>query len=112
MPEAYNPEHVRQLVSALHPFVLGFDQRDFNAPTVMAAYAAKTGIFVDLNSPQDWEDGITAGVAGIQTDWPAELMAYLRARAITNSVFTYRHQSELSRLARRKGVSLPRESAS
>jgi len=80
MPEAYNPKHVQELVTALRPYVLGFDQRDFNLPTIMAAHAAKTGIFVDLNSPQDWEDGIAAGVAGIQTDWPAELMAYLRAR--------------------------------
>lgn len=80
MPEALDPKHVQELVATLHPYVLGFDQRDFNAPTVMAAYAAKTGIFVDLNSPQDWDNGITAGVTGIQTDWPAELVAYLRAR--------------------------------
>ena len=80
MPEAYNPKHVQELVTSLHPYVLGFDQRDFNAPTVIAARGAKMGIFVDLNSPQDWEDGITAGVVGIQTDWPAELVAYLRSR--------------------------------
>jgi glycerophosphoryl diester phosphodiesterase len=80
MPEAYNPEHVHQLVTDLHPYVLGFDQRDFNAPTILAAYAAHAGIFVDLNSPQDWEDGIAAGVVGIQTDWPVQLMEYLRAR--------------------------------
>lgn len=80
MPEAFDPKHVQDLVTVLHPYVLGFDARDFDAPTIMAAHAAKTGIFVDLNSPQDWEDGIAAGVAGIQTDWPVELMAYLRAR--------------------------------
>jgi glycerophosphoryl diester phosphodiesterase len=80
MPEAYDPEHVHKLVTDLHPALLGFDGRDFNAPTIMAAHSAHVGIFVDLNSPQDWDDGIAAGVAGIQTDWPAELTAYLRAR--------------------------------
>ncbi len=82
MPEAYNPKHVQELVTTLHPYVLGFDGRDFNEPTIRAAQAVQTGIFVDLNSPQDWNDGILAGVAGIQTDWPAQLMAYLRERGL------------------------------
>jgi glycerophosphoryl diester phosphodiesterase len=80
MPEAFNPEHVRELMTVLHPQVLGFDQRDFNPRTITAAHEANAGIFVDLNSPQDWDDGIAAGVVGIQTDWPSELVAYLRAR--------------------------------
>ncbi len=82
LPEAYNPKHVQELMTVLHPHVLGFDGRDFNEPTLRAANAANAGVFVDLNSPQDWEDGIAAGVAGIQTDWPFELMAYLRARGL------------------------------
>lgn len=80
MPEAFNPDHVRELMTLLRPSLLGFDQRDFNPRTIAAAHEAKAGIFVDLNSPQDWEDGISAGVAGIQTDWPVELVAYLRSR--------------------------------
>jgi glycerophosphoryl diester phosphodiesterase len=80
MPEAFNPGHVHELMTALHPSFLGFDQRDFNPRTIVAAQEAKAGIFVDLNSPQDWHDGIAAGVAGIQTDWPAELVAYLRSQ--------------------------------
>jgi len=80
MPEAFSPAHVREVIAALHPQLLGFDQRDFNPGTLAAAREANAGVFVDLNSPQDWEDGITARVAGIQTDWPAELVAYLRAR--------------------------------
>ncbi len=82
MPEAFNPDHVHELMTVLHPTLLGFDQRDFNPRTIAAAHEAKAGIFVDLNSPQDWEDGIAARVAGIQTDWPAELVAYLRARGL------------------------------
>ena len=82
LPEAYNPDHIREVMTVLHPQLLGFDSRDFDTKTILAAHAAHAGIFVDLNSPQDWEDGIVAGVAGIQTDWPAELMAYLRARGL------------------------------
>ena len=80
MPEAFNPDHIQVLMTALHPRLLGFDQRDFDDRTIRAAHAVNAGIFVDLNSPQDWDDGIAAGVFGIQTDWPAELTAYLRAR--------------------------------
>jgi glycerophosphoryl diester phosphodiesterase len=80
MPEANHPAHVQELVTVLHPFVLAFDRHDFNAPTIRAAHDAHLGIFVDLLNPQDWESGIAAGVAGIQTDYPAELMAFLRAR--------------------------------
>jgi len=79
MPEAFNPNHVQEVMTELHPQLLGFDSRDFDERTIKAAHAAKAGIFVDLNSPQDWDDGIAAGVTGIQTDWPAELIAYLRA---------------------------------
>jgi glycerophosphoryl diester phosphodiesterase len=80
LPEAFNPNHVSEVMTVLHPQMLGFDQRDFDERTLKAAHAANAGIFVDLNSPQDWDDGIDAGVTGIQTDWPAELTAYLRAR--------------------------------
>jgi len=80
LPEAFNPDHVHEVMTVLHPQVLGFDSRDFDERTITAARAVNAGVFVDLNSPQDWDDGIAAGVAGIQTDWPAELTAYLRAR--------------------------------
>src|SRR5215467_10976877 len=80
LPEAFNPDHTRELMNTFHPLMLGFDQRDFNPRTIAAAHEAHAGIFVDLNSPQDWDDGIAAGVVGIQTDWPAQLVAYLRAR--------------------------------
>jgi len=80
MPEAFNPDHIQVLMTALHPRLLGFDQRDFDDRTIRAAHAVNAGIFVDLNSPQDWDDGIAAGVFGIQTDWPVELTAYLRAK--------------------------------
>jgi glycerophosphoryl diester phosphodiesterase len=82
MPEANDPKHVQDVIAALHPFLLAFDRRDFNAATIQAAHQAQVGIFVDLFNPPDWEAGIAAGVAGIQTDWPAELIAFLRPRGL------------------------------
>jgi len=80
MPEAFNPQHVRDLMQLLRPKMLGFDQRDFNAPTIAAAKQTDAGIFVDRNTPQEWQDAIDQGVSGIQTDYPFELMEFLRAR--------------------------------
>jgi len=80
MPEAFNPENVRTLVALLRPRMLGFDQRDFNAPTIAAAKRGGAGIFVDLQTPQDWQAAIDYGVAGIQTDHPFELTKFLREK--------------------------------
>jgi glycerophosphoryl diester phosphodiesterase len=80
MPEAFNPSNVRKIVEMLHPKVLGFDDRDFNAATIAAAHEAKVGIFVDRQTPQQWQDAVDQGVTGIQTDYPAELMAFLRSK--------------------------------
>ena len=79
MPEAFNRENVRTLAALLHPRFLGFDARDFNPPTIAAAKAANVGIFVDRQTEQEWRDAIEQGAAGIQTDYPAELTAFLRA---------------------------------
>jgi glycerophosphoryl diester phosphodiesterase len=80
MPEALTPENVRVLVERLHPRMFGFDSRDFNPPTIAAAKRVNIPIFVDRNTPREWQDAIDVGVAGIQTDHPFELMAFLRAK--------------------------------
>src|SRR5262249_52850300 len=80
LPEAFNPEHVRKLAGMLRLKVLGFDPRDYNPATIAAAKQANLGIFVDLNTPEQWQGAIDNGVAGIQTDHPAELTAFLRAK--------------------------------
>ncbi len=80
LPEAFNPENIRRLLELLHPKMLGFDPRDYNAPTIAAARHANIGIFVDLNTPAEWQGAIEQGVAGIQTDHPFELREFLRAK--------------------------------
>ena len=80
MPQAFNPENVRTLIALLRPQMLGFDQRDFKPPTIAAAKKGGAGIFVDLQTPQEWQAAIDYGVAGIQTDHPFELTKFLREK--------------------------------
>lgn len=81
MPEAFNAAHVRELMLSLRPMILAFDDRDFDESTIAAARDAKVDIFVDrlANNPRLWQDAIDRGATGIQTDYPAELVSYLRA---------------------------------
>jgi glycerophosphoryl diester phosphodiesterase len=79
MPEAFNPSNVRKVVALLHPQLLGADERDFNAPTIAAAKAANVGLFVDRQTEQEWRDAVEQGAVGIQTNYPVELTAFLRA---------------------------------
>ena len=81
MPEAFNPAHVRELMEALRPTIIAFDNRDFNDATIAAARQAKVGIFVDrlANDPTAWQNAIDRGATGIQTDYPDELAAFLRS---------------------------------
>jgi glycerophosphoryl diester phosphodiesterase len=82
MPEAFNPQNVHKLIDRLHPQLLGADERDFNAVTIAAAKEVNVGIFVDRQTEKEWQDAIDNGAVGIQTNFPAELTAYLRARGL------------------------------
>ena len=82
MPEAFNPAHLRDLLEKLRPRVVAFDDRDFYDGTIAVALDAKVHVFVDrlANDPRAWLDAIRRGATGIQTDYPAELVAFLRPR--------------------------------
>ena len=82
MPEAFNPKNVEKIVDLLHPQLLGADERDFNPATIAAAKAANIGIFVDRQTEQEWADAVNQGAAGIQTNNPEKLVAFLRARGL------------------------------
>lgn len=86
MPEAENAEHLRQLIDALHLRVAAFDASDFNAAAIAVARQAGLDIYVDRLGAQDneegWQAALDAGATGIQTDHPAELVRYLRAKGL------------------------------
>jgi glycerophosphoryl diester phosphodiesterase len=85
MPEAGSAEHARLLVDELHPRVLAFDAKDFRPEAIAVAKAAGVDAYVDRLGPDDtpeaWHAAIAAGANGIQTDHPAELVAFLKKAA-------------------------------
>ena len=85
MPEAFNPTHLRDLLERFRPRVVAFDDRDFYDGTIAVALKAKVDVFVDrlANDPGAWLDAIRRGATGIQTDYPAELVAFLRPRTLS-----------------------------
>jgi len=100
MPEARDVATLRTLLTELHPSVIAFDQRDFLDETIAVAQAAGAEIFLDRLGDQDnaqaWRDAVARGVTGIQTNKPAELVQFLRARnlhpvAIPKSVPAYEY---------------------
>lgn len=82
MPEAFHPENVKKVAELLHPQLFGFDERDFKPPTIAAAKQVNIGIFVDRQTMGEWDGAVSAGVVGIQTNHPAELIAYLREKKL------------------------------
>lgn len=84
MPEAGSPQHLKNMLDAMPLKVVAFDNRDFNDPTLEIARQAGVEIYVDrlgpADNPQFWQDAIDRGATGIQTDRPAELVAYLKSK--------------------------------
>lgn len=83
MPEALSPDICKLFVRAMQLQVIAFDASDFKDPVIGCAKDANAKIFVDrlgdADNPEAWQKAIDEGVAGIQTNLPAELAAYLRA---------------------------------
>ncbi len=86
MPEAVSVEVSNKFIPELKPAVIAFDARDFRDEILAVAREAKAGIYVDRPGPADtpefWEDAVRRGATGIQTDHPAEVVQFLRARKL------------------------------
>lgn len=82
MPEAVSAEHLRELLKTMKLKVVAFDAADFNDETIAVARAAGVEIYVDCLGRNDraeaWQDALRRGATGIQTDHPAELVAFLK----------------------------------
>ncbi|WP_158794784.1 glycerophosphodiester phosphodiesterase family protein [Granulicella sp. L60] len=82
MPEALSPDVCKLFVRAMQLQVLAFDANDFKDPVIACATQANAKIYVDrlgdADNPEAWQKAIDLGAAGIQTNLPAELAAYLR----------------------------------
>jgi glycerophosphoryl diester phosphodiesterase len=86
MPEAGSASTLRRLLAELMPRVVAFDAGDFKDDVIAVARGANVEIYVDRLGTADteagWQDAIDRGAAGIQTDRPADLVQYLRARKL------------------------------
>lgn len=83
MPEALSPDICKFFVHAMQPQVLAFDANDFKDGVIDCAKQGNAQIYVDrlgdADNPETWQKAIDLGANGIQTNLPAELVAYLRA---------------------------------
>lgn len=86
MPEAVSTANLGTVLRELHPRVIAFVVRDFRDDILAVAVRAKTDIFVTLlgsaDKPATWQNAIDRGATGIETDRPAELLEYLRAKGL------------------------------
>jgi len=84
MPEADSLPNLQANQRALNPKVVAFSEDDFKPEIVAQALSKKEEIFVDRlwaqDMPELWQDAIDRGVRGIQTNRPAELVEFLRAK--------------------------------
>lgn len=86
MPEADDAPTLTKLIDLLKLQVAAFDYHDFKDDVIAVAKQSKVPIYVDRLGPADdtehWQDAVDRGAAGIQTDHPAEVVLYLRAKGL------------------------------
>jgi glycerophosphoryl diester phosphodiesterase len=86
MPEADNPNHLKQIFAEGHPPAIAFDARDFSVENIAIAKSARALVYVDRlgsnDNPAAWEDAIHLGADGIQTDHPGELVEFLKRQPV------------------------------
>jgi glycerophosphoryl diester phosphodiesterase len=84
MPEAGNVDRLSAFLKDIPLKVVAFDKSDFLDPVIALARDAKADIYVDrladADNPTAWLDAVKRGATGIQTDHPAELVAFLRSQ--------------------------------
>jgi glycerophosphoryl diester phosphodiesterase len=74
------------LLDSLHIDILDGGFEDYTPELVEAARKKNVPVWADIQSPsegpQQWDKAISLDLAGLQTDHPAALVAYLKARGI------------------------------
>jgi len=80
------PEAVAALADSLRPDVIAISSlRRLTPEAVAACHAAGAKVFLDImasDNPEGWNFALSCGVDGLQTDRPAELIAFLRERGL------------------------------
>ena len=84
MPEAVNRVVLEASIELFDPLqVVAFNDNDFRDPVIELAQSIGADIYVDRLGSADttefWADAVARGATGIQTNLPADLLAFLRA---------------------------------
>lgn len=77
MPDPGPETNLEKLLQEHKPSVVASVWRFFSPSFVRRCHAEKAIVIVDDNGPETWKALLEAGVDGIQTDQPAELIRYL-----------------------------------
>ncbi len=84
MPESRSVEVVKDLLAQLHPRVVAFGAGDFKPAIIRLVKQANAEIYVDrmgaTDAPAGWQSAIDAWADGIQTDYPGDLVQFLRQK--------------------------------
>jgi glycerophosphoryl diester phosphodiesterase len=82
LPEAVSAEGAQKIIVLLQPKILALSARDFTPDVIAVAKQAGIAMYVDRLGTDDdvegWRSAISLGAAGIQTDHPGALVAFLR----------------------------------
>jgi glycerophosphoryl diester phosphodiesterase len=82
MPEAGSAEFAQQLIDTFHPKIIAFSASDFKPSVLAVVKQAGDLIYVDRMGPTDnpsgWGVAVHEGADGIRTNYPGELVRYLR----------------------------------
>jgi len=86
MPESVSVPALRKNLDTLKPRVIAFSDWNWKDEIITLARDAQAAIYVDrlgkADTPSAWQDAIDRGATGIQTNKPAELVAFLRGKGL------------------------------
>jgi len=80
MPDPGPETHLAALIQRLQPTVIASSWKHLSPNFVQACHDAGALVIVDEETPDCWQDMLTWGTDGIQTDHPAELIDLLKRR--------------------------------
>jgi glycerophosphoryl diester phosphodiesterase len=84
LPEIMDPAQAARLLETFRPEFAAYSARSLHPEPFALARRAGVKVLADALGPNDqpafWQAALDAGAAGLQTDRPAELLAWLRAR--------------------------------
>ncbi|MEK7794103.1 MAG: hypothetical protein AAB353_06220, partial [Candidatus Hydrogenedentota bacterium] len=79
MPEAGLEKNIPKVIEKYDPRVIAAVWKNFSATYAPACHAKDGILFVDDDGPDTWQNVVAWGADGIQTDHPAELIAFLES---------------------------------